>query len=60
MIWATLIGGAVLVPLAMAGAVKVKRRLWSDTHVPYSSLHIRFGPDATATKEKPKTGQRHP
>ena len=37
-----------------------KRRMYGDDHVPYASLHIRFGPERTAVKEKPKAGELHP
>lgn len=36
------------------------RAVWGDQFAGYASKHIRFGPDATATKQKPKTGQPHP
>ncbi len=35
------------------------RAVWGDKHAGYSSLHVRFGPNAT-THKKPKAGQPHP
>ena len=36
------------------------RIVFSDHPIAYSGLHIRFGPERTATKAKPKPGERHP
>ena len=36
------------------------RIMFSDHPIAYSGLHIRFGPERTATKAKPKPGERHP
>jgi hypothetical protein len=36
------------------------RLLYGDRPAGFHRLHIRFGPDATATQEKPKPGQPHP
>lgn len=40
---------------------------WAGTHaiygrrpIPHAGRHIRFGPDATAVKTRPKPGERHP
>ena len=38
----------------------IARLAYGDQKAPYAYLHIRFGPDATATKAKPKKGQPHP
>jgi len=38
----------------------VVRAVFGDRHVSNASLHIRFGPDATATKKKPLPGVLHP
>jgi hypothetical protein len=48
---------SVLITLAEWG---ITRALYGDKHAPFSGLHIRFGPNATATKSKPKAGQQHP
>lgn len=34
--------------------------LYGKQHIPNAGLHIRFGPNATATKAKPKAGHDHP
>ena len=34
--------------------------LFGQTPIPHSGLHIRFGPNRTVSKEKPKAGQNHP
>lgn len=49
--------GAALSVLADWAAV---RGVFGDRQAGYASKHIRFGPDATATKEKPKPGAPHP
>jgi hypothetical protein len=36
------------------------RILFNDSPIAHSGLHIRFGPDRTATKTKPKQGESHP
>ncbi|MGH9752871.1 MAG: hypothetical protein ACREA2_08800 [Blastocatellia bacterium] len=38
----------------------IVRAIYGDTFAGFSGKHIRFGPDATATTEKPKEGQPHP
>ncbi len=38
----------------------VTRWVYASAKAPHASLHIRFGPNATATKAKPKAGQMHP
>ena len=38
----------------------VTHAIYGTSHAPDAGLHIRFGPNATATKEKPKSGQAHP
>ena len=35
------------------------RVVWGNTFAGHASLHIRFGPNATA-KGDPKKGQKHP
>ena len=49
--------GMALSVLADWGMVRV---IYGDEFAGQASKHIRFGPNATATKEKPKTGQLHP
>jgi hypothetical protein len=38
----------------------IVRGIYGDRQAGYSARHIRFGPDATATKAKPIPGQPHP
>ena len=38
----------------------IKHALYGQAHAGGASLHIRFGPDSNAPKEKPKTGEPHP
>jgi hypothetical protein len=38
----------------------VVRAIYGDTFAGFAAKHIRFGPNATATTEKPKEGQPHP
>ncbi|HLK58580.1 MAG TPA: hypothetical protein VKU00_18565 [Chthonomonadaceae bacterium] len=55
-----LLSGAAAVVLFPVLAWGIVRALYGDIHAPYASLHIRFGPHATATTEKPKANQPHP
>ena len=54
-LWGTLL--ALVFALAEWGATRL---LYGDRHAPGAGLHIRFGPNATVTKERPKSGERHP
>ena len=38
----------------------ITRAIYGDRPAPGANLHIRFGPNATATKAKPAPGQPHP
>jgi hypothetical protein len=38
----------------------IVRAIYGDQFAGHAGSHIRFGPNATATKEKPKAGQPHP
>ena len=38
----------------------IKHALYGQSHAGGASLHIRFGPNSNAPKEKPKTGEQHP
>jgi len=51
------LGAATLSVLADWAIV---RGIYGDRPAGDASKHIRFGPDATATKEKPKAGVPHP
>ncbi len=56
----TILFGSLLAALSVLGDWAVIRGLFGDRPVGNASKHIRFGPDATATKEKPKVGAPHP
>jgi len=51
------IAGMILSVLLDWGIV---RAMYGDQFAGYAGLHIRFGPNATATKEKPTAGKPHP
>jgi len=38
----------------------ITRLAYGNQRAPHAGLHIRFGPNATVTKTKPKPGQPHP
>lgn len=63
--WAGVLQRTIAIGL-VAGALSIvadwgiARGLWGDKQLPGSGKHIRFGPNATATKEKPKPGAPHP
>jgi hypothetical protein len=38
----------------------IVRTVWGNQFAGHAALHIRFGPNATATKEKPAAGKPHP
>lgn len=38
----------------------IKHALYGKQHAPGAALHIRFGEDSNAPKEKPKSGEPHP
>jgi len=56
----TVIWGFLATLLTTLAAWRITHAIYGNSHAPGAGLHIRFGPDATATKEKPKTGQEHP
>jgi hypothetical protein len=51
------IAGMIITVLLGWGIV---RAMYGDQFAGYAGLHIRFGPNATATKEKPMAGKPHP
>jgi hypothetical protein len=51
------IAGMILSVLLDWGIVRAR---YEDQFAGHAGLHIRFGPNATATKEKPETGKPHP
>ena len=46
--------------LSIAADWAIVRALWGDQFAGHAGLHVRFGPNATATKEKPARSQPHP
>jgi len=55
MVW-----GALGFVLSVAMDWMVVRTVWGDQFAGYANRHIRFGPDATASKAKPRPDQPHP
>ena len=56
----TMAVGLVVAALSVVADWAVVRGVFGDSFVAHAGKHIRFGPDATATKEKPKPGVTHP
>lgn len=56
----TLVVGVIAAVLSVFVDWAVIRAVYGNQFAGHAGLHIRFGPDATATKEKPKPGQLHP
>ena len=56
---AGLLGGAALILMTLAGWA-VTLAMYGHERAPGAGLNVRFGPNATATKAKPKAGQAHP
>jgi hypothetical protein len=52
--------GIVAAILAIIVDWGITHALWGNLHVPEAGLHIRFGPQATATTKKPDPGKPHP
>jgi hypothetical protein len=52
--------GLVGTALSLLADWGITRALYGDEQAGFSAKHIRFGPNATATAEKPKVGQPHP
>ncbi|MBI2929505.1 MAG: hypothetical protein HYY24_27895 [Verrucomicrobia bacterium] len=52
--------GALGFLLSVAVDWEITRAIHGDRFDGYGARHIRFGPESTATKEKPKAGQKHP
>jgi hypothetical protein len=57
---AALIAGAILFAATTCGDWAIVRALYGNQFAGQAALHIRFGPDATATKKKPAANQPHP
>jgi len=60
LLWETSVAGSIATALATLAMWGITHAIYGDKHAPGAGLHIRFGPNATATKEKPKAGERHP
>lgn len=56
----TVIIGTIVMVLITLAEWGITHAIYGNKHVPGAGLHIRFGPDATATKDKPEAGQKHP
>lgn len=56
----TAITGSIVAIFMTLAEWGITHGLYGRNHAPGAGLHIRFGPNATATKEKPKIGQEHP
>jgi hypothetical protein len=54
------VAGSIATILTVVAEWAVVRGIYGDKQAGYAAKHIRFGPDATATKEKPKGGLPHP
>ncbi len=52
--------GLVVMVLTTFAFWGIKHLLYGTQHAPGASLHIRFGEDSNAPKEKPKAGEPHP
>jgi len=59
-IWRTVLLGSGCAVLMTFVGWWLKGVLYGPQHAPGAGLHIRFGPSATATKEKLKPGDKHP
>jgi hypothetical protein len=46
--------------LSIAADWVIVRAVWGNQFAGHAALHIRFGPNATATKEKPAANKPHP
>jgi hypothetical protein len=56
----TIAAGLMLTILSLIADWAIVRAVYGDRFAGYANKHIRFGPDATATTEKPKPGLPHP
>ncbi len=54
------IAGAIATVLITLAEWGLTHAIYGKQHIPHAGLHIRFGPDATATKAKPRAGENHP
>jgi hypothetical protein len=56
----TAVIGMVFAGISVLADWAVVRGIYGDTAAKYAGRHIRFGPDKTATTEKPAAGRPHP
>jgi len=56
----TLAVGLIATAVSVVADWGIVRAIYGDTFAGFAGQHIRFGPAATATTEKPKEGQPHP
>ena len=56
----TVLVGSIMMVLTTLIFWGITLAIYGAKHAPHSGLHIRFGPNATATKAKPKAGEEHP
>jgi len=59
-IWTTVIVGLIAMVLMTLAEWRITHAIYGNRHAPGAGLHMRFGPNATATKAKPKAGHEHP
>ena len=59
-IWKVLIWGIIVMVGTTFAFWGIKHALYGKEHAPGAALHIRFGEDSNAPKEKPKSGEPHP
>jgi hypothetical protein len=56
----TILAGCLAAVVSVAADWAVVRGIYGDRPVGGAAKHIRFGPNATATKEKPGAAAPHP
>jgi len=56
----TVVVGSLAMLLTTLAAWRLTHAIYGYKHAPGAGLHIRFGPNATATKKKPEAGEKHP
>ena len=59
-IWQVIVWGVAIMVVSTLAFWGLKHVLYGKEHAPGASLHIRFGEDSNAPKEKPKAGEPHP
>ncbi len=60
LLWKTALWGVVMMVGTTVAFWGIKHALYGKQHAPGAALHIRFGADSNAPKEKPTAGQPHP